>query len=75
MGVSLYQPDHTVIQGMSAFLLDHTDLEGLWMRPLVKAAMLLDHDSSTSHDRSKMLPMLKRKCIYGKFLPNGQDFA
>lgn len=42
MGVSIVQPDHTVIQGASAFLLDHTDLEGLWMRSLVKAAMLLE---------------------------------
>ena len=30
-GVSLFYPDHTVIHGISTFLLGHIDLEGPWM--------------------------------------------
>jgi hypothetical protein len=43
---------------MSAFLLDRSDLEGLWMRSLAKAAGL--RFLYETYDISKILPMLKR---------------
>lgn len=45
-------------KGVSAFLLDHTILEGLWMRSLAKAAGLRFRYKTS--DRSEMLSMLKR---------------
>lgn len=50
--MSVFQPDHIVIQSMSAFYLDHVHLEGLWILSLTRVAVFLVYNSSTTNQNA-----------------------